>query len=170
VYQFVEREKAHHAITTLCRVLGVSTSGYYGWRHRGPSARAQRDVELSGQIRRIHQESRGTYGAPRIHAELRLGQGIRCSRKRVARLMRQAGLGGLPRRRCQGLTRRDPPHTPYPDLVQRNFMPAAPDRLWVADLTQHATSEGWLYLAVVLVPSLARWWAGPWERVPRRSW
>lgn len=134
----------------LCRVLGVSTSGFYAWRKRGPSSRARQDAELTRRIVRIHQASRGTYGAPRVHAELTLGQGIRCSKKRVARLMRQAGLQGVYRRRLRGCTRRDAARAPYPDLVQRVFAASAPNQLWVADLTQHRTAEGWLYLAVVI--------------------
>ncbi len=134
----------------LCRVLGVSTSGFYAWRKRGPSSRARQDAELTRLIVRIHQASRGTYGAPRVHAELTLGQGIRCSKKRVARLMRQAGLQGVHRRRLRGCTRRDAARAPYPDLVQRVFAASAPNQLWVADLTQHRTAEGWLYLAVVI--------------------
>jgi len=134
----------------LCRVLGASTSGFYAWRKRGPSTRARQDAELTRRIVRIHQTSRGTYGAPRVHAELTLGQGIRCSKKRVARLMRQAGLQGVHRRRLRGCTRRDAARAPYPDLVQRVFAASAPNQLWVADLTQHRTAEGWLYLAVVI--------------------
>ena len=150
MFLFVAKEKACHPIATMCRVLGVSTSGYYAWRKRGPSRRAQRDRELMEYIRHIHQSSRGVYGGPRVHAELRLGYDIRCSRKRVARLMRSAGLTGVHRRRHCGITRRDPARQPYRDLVQRAFMPPAPNRMWVADLTQHATEEGWLYLGVVL--------------------
>src|SRR5690625_2869527 len=134
----------------MCRVLGVSTSGYYAWCRRGPSKREQENVKLTETIRRIHRESRGTYGVPRIHAELTLGQGIRCSKNRVARLMRKAGLKGAHRRRRRGLTRRRPGATPQPDLVHRNFTAAERNRLWVADMTQHKTDEGWLYLAVVV--------------------
>ena len=102
------------------------------------------------RVRTIHQESRGTYGAPRVHAELALGQRIRCSRKRIARLMRLAGLVGVHRRRLRGCTRRDERQEPRPDLVRRDFTASGPNRLWVADLTQHMTGEGWLYLATVL--------------------
>ncbi|MGE5572586.1 MAG: IS3 family transposase [Bacteroidota bacterium] len=101
-------------------------------------------------IIRIHQDSRGTYGAPRVHAELAMGMGIRCSRKRVARLMRQAGLVGVHRRRLRGITRRSPAKEPSPDLVKRDFTPRASNRLWVADMTEHATDDGKLYLAVVI--------------------
>ena len=101
-------------------------------------------------IRAIHRASRGTYGAPRIQAELRLGYGIRCSCKRVARLMREAGLQGISRRRRKGLTRRNPKRPSFPDQVERQFTVQKPNRLWVADITQHKTDEGWLYLAVIL--------------------
>lgn len=134
----------------MCRVLGVSTSGYYAWRSRGPSARAQGDERLLAEIVAIHAQSRGTYGAPRVHAELQLRLHWRCSRKRVTRLMKAAGLAGIHRRRQYGTTRRTPQAEPFPDLVQRQFRPAAPDRIWVNDMTQHRTAEGWLYLSVVL--------------------
>lgn len=134
----------------LCRVLGVSTSGYYAWRKRGTSARARRDAELTELVKQIYEASRGTYGAPRIHAELTMGMGIRCSKKRVARLMRRAGLVGAHRRRRFGITRRNPKKTPAPDLVKRQFTPTGPNGLWVADMTQHVTDEGFLYLAVVI--------------------
>ena len=150
MFLFVTQEKAHHPITRLCRLLGVSTNGYYAWRCRGPSARAQRDAELTARIEHMHHASRGIYGAPRVHAELTLGQGIACSRKRVARLMRAAGLAGIHRRRHHGMTRRDPRRPLVPDRVQRDFTPVAPDLLWVADLIQHRTAEGWLYAGVVL--------------------
>jgi putative transposase len=112
--------------------------------------RAIADAALAEQIRDIHARSRGTYGAPRVHAELRLGLGVRVGRKRVARLMRGAGVVGVHRRRRHGLTRRDPAATSAPDLVERQFTPPATDRLWVADITQQRTDQGWLYLAVVL--------------------
>lgn len=150
MFLFVERERANHSVVTMCRVLGVSTSGYYKWRGQGPSARAREDARLTELIVQIHQDSRGTYGAPRIHAVLALKYGIRCSQKRVARLMRQAGLTGVHRRRLRGCTRRDPARPSYPDLVLRDFTATAPNQLWVADITQHATGEGWLYFAPVI--------------------
>ena len=134
----------------MCRVLGVSPSGYYAWLRRSPSQRLQRDAELLERIKLIHSRSRGIYGAPRIHAELRRQHQTCCSRKRVARLMREAGLVGVHRRRNRGSTRRDPARPSYSDLVKRAFTPSTPDRLWVADITQHKTGEGWLYLAVVI--------------------
>lgn len=133
----------------MCRVLGVSTSGYYAWQHRAPSARAQRDAELTMTIHTIHLESRGTYGAPRVHIEL-AAQGIRVGRKRVARLMRAAGVQGVSPRKWVTTTTRDPEAQPAPDLVQRNFTVDGPDRLWVADITYVPTGTGFLYLAVVL--------------------
>jgi putative transposase len=149
-YEFVEREKATHAVAQLCRVLGVSPSGYWAWRKRQPSPRAQADTALRERIVGIYQTSRGTYGAPRIHAEL-VSAGTRCGRKRVARLMRQAGLVGCHRRRHFQTTQRDPAAEPAPDLVQRAFAASAPNVLWIADITYIPTrDEGFLYLAVIL--------------------
>jgi len=134
-------------VAVACRVLCVSTSGYYEWRGRAPSARALADAELSAQIVEIHTMSRGTYGAPRVHAELRLGRGVRCGRKRVARLMRRASLCGLYRRRGK---RRRPVPAVHDDLVRRRFVADAPDRLWLTDITEHPTREGKVYCAAVL--------------------
>ena len=136
-------------MATLCRLLGVSRSGYYAWRTRPPSARARANQELTRHIREVHEQSRGTYGAPRIWAELR-DRGVVCSRKRVARLLRLAGLQGCHRRKGPAAPRRTPGPPPAPDLVQRQFTAAAPDRLWVADITYVPTWAGFLYLAVVL--------------------
>lgn len=133
----------------MCRLLGVSRSGYYAWRRRPPSARARADQGLSRRIRAIHEQSRGTYGAPRIRAELREA-GVACSRKRVARLLRQAGLQGCHRRTGPRIARRKPDTPAAPDLVRREFAAPAPDRLWVADITYVPTWAGFLYLAVVL--------------------
>lgn len=137
----------------MCKALKVSKSGFYGWRDRTPSARAQADTLLSEKIARIHRDSRETYGAPRIHFELRI-LGVRCARKRVARLMREAGLfgcGGRRRRKARTTLRSQTERIPpAPDLVKRNFTPEAPDRLWVADITYVRTWEGWLYLSFVL--------------------
>jgi putative transposase len=149
-YRLIDAERAHHPVSRLARVLGVARAGYYAWSSRPASARTLADQALTDQIRQIHARSRGTYGAPRVHAELQLGLDIRVGRKRVARLMRDARLQGVHRRRLRGLTRRDPQAAPAPDLVERNFSPPAPDRLWVADITQQRTGDGWLYLAVVL--------------------
>jgi putative transposase len=133
----------------MCRVLGVSPGSYYARQKRAPSARARADAELSRRIVEIHRHSRATYGAPRIHAELR-EQGIRVGCKRVARLMRAAKLYGVSRRNWITTTRRDHQARPAPDLVERNFSAAAPNCLWVADITYIPTWAGFLYLAVVL--------------------
>jgi putative transposase len=133
----------------MCRVLEVSTSGYYAWCQRQPSQRAQADEKLSQRIHEVHEQSKGTYGAPRIHAEL-ADAGVRVGRKRVARLMRAEGLRGVSRRKAPRTTQRKPGARPAPDLVQRIFTVDAPDRLWVADITYVATWAGWLYLAVVV--------------------
>ncbi len=146
----MKQEKANHPVKLMCRILDVSTSGYYKWRKRKESARVKRDSELIECIKQIHKKSRGTYGAPRIHAELKLGKGICCSRKRVARLMRKEGLEGVSRRKNKGCTKRDPVRQSFPDLVNRNFTVNELDQLWVADITQHKTDEGWLYLSKVL--------------------
>jgi putative transposase len=138
-----------HRIATMCRVLGVSPGGFYARRKRPPSARARADAELSARIAEIHRRSRQTYGAPRIHAELK-AQGIGVSCKRVARLMRAASLRGVSRRQWITTTVRDRSSRPAPDLVERNFSAPAPNRLWVADITYIPTWAGFLYLAVVL--------------------
>jgi putative transposase len=144
--------KANQAIwpiATMARLLEVSASGFYAWLGRGPSKRARSDVDLLARIRAIHARSHGTYGMPRIHAELAT-QGVHVGRKRVARLMRIAGLCGVSRRRWITTTRRQPDARPAPDLVQRHFSADAPNQLWVADATYVPTGEGFLYLAVVL--------------------
>lgn len=134
-------------VAVTCRVLCVSTSGYYDWRERPASARAAADTALTAQIQAIHTMSRGSYGVPRVHAELRLGCGVRCGRKRVARLMRSVGLQGIYVRR----RRRGCPAPPvHDDLVRRHFVADAPNRLWLTDITEHPTREGKVYLAAVL--------------------
>ena len=145
----MKANQAAHGIATMCRVLGVSPSGYYAWRSRGPSARARRDEGLREAIRAIHEDSHGTYGVPRMHAEL-AAQGCRVSRKRIARLMREAGLAGVSRRRGTRTTRGDTSPRAAPDRVERHFQADAPNRLWVADITYVATWAGFLYLAIVL--------------------
>jgi putative transposase len=148
-FRLIEQEKAHHAVSHLGRVLGVARAGFYAFKGRPLSARAIADQQLTEQIRTIPSRSRATYGAPRIHAELRLDHGMHVGRKRVARLMRTAGLQGCHRRR-RGLTRRDPTTPPAPDLVGRQFTAERPHGLWVADITYIPTWSGWLYLAVVV--------------------
>ena len=142
--------RATFPLAAMCRVLGLSTSGYYDWLKRPPSARTRRDVELQGKILLIWGGSRETYGCPRIQAELQAA-GERVSRKRVARLMRDLGIQGVTRRRFKtATTKKDAKARPAPDLVNRNFSADGPDLLWVADITQVSTWNGWLYLAVVL--------------------
>jgi putative transposase len=137
-------------VKIMCRVLNVSTSGYYAWCQRQPSARTQADQKLSKRIHEIHEKSKGTYGAPRIHAELADDDGLHVGRKRVARLMQAEGLQGVSRRKAPRTTQRKPGARPAPDLVQRDFSAKAPNCLWVADITYIATWTGWLYLAVVV--------------------
>ncbi len=147
-YRLVRELAADGVVAAVaCRVLAVSTAGYYEWRERAPSARAVADQALSEQIVELHAMSRGSYGAPRVHAELRLGRGVRCGRKRVARLMRSAGLHGIYRRR--GRHARPAPAV-HDDLVRRRFVADALDRLWLTDITEHPTREGKVYCAAVL--------------------
>jgi putative transposase len=148
-YQFIVSEKARYGVARLCRVLGVARSAFYQWRS-GPSARAVADQALTEQIRAIHRQSRGTYGAPRVHADLRHAHGVRIGRKRVARLMQAAGLVGCHRRRRQRLTKPDKAAVPAPDLLGRDFTASVPGSRLVGDITYLPTAEGWLYLASVV--------------------
>jgi putative transposase len=144
----VSENRASYPIAVMCRVLGVSPSGYYAWVKRPASARAVMDDALIAEIRAAHAASKGTYGAPRLQIDL-ADIGIRISRKRVARLMRHAGLAGVSRRRSAITTVRDGARQ-APDLVDRNFTADRPNMLWVADITYIPTWAGFLYLAVVL--------------------
>ena len=128
VFRFIHAEKATHEVKTMCRMLGVSRSGYYAWRSRPPSARSIHDRELTERIKLAHECSRRTYGAPRIWAELR-DDGIRIGRKRVARLMRTQGIQGLCRRRRRRY-RGAPALHPAGDLLRREFRTEAPNRIW----------------------------------------
>ena len=141
--------QARFPIAKVARLLDVSPSGYYAWRDRELSPLQQYDAVLKACISNIHHRSRGTYGAPRIHAEL-AADGIHIGRKRVARLMREMGLAGVSRRKGTRTTRRDHRLRPAPDLVERRFEADAPDRLWVADITYVPTWAGFLLLAVVV--------------------
>lgn len=133
----------------MCRLLEVSASGFYAWKARSMSPHEREDVKLSAKIEAIHRHSYGTYGSPRVHAELHsLGVGV--GRKRVARLMKAHGLRGASRRRFIKTTQRDFQAESAPDLVQRHFAADAPNRLWVADITYLPTWEGFLFLAIVL--------------------
>jgi putative transposase len=153
IFTFIAERCSDLSVTASCRVMKVTTSGLYEWRARqaNPARRTLEDRALTATILEIHRQSRSTYGSPRVHAELRLGAGIRIGRKRVERLRRHAGIEGIyRRRRRRGCTRRDPTATPSDDLVNRAFGVSGPDRLWVSDVTEHPTDTGKVYLAVVL--------------------
>jgi len=145
----VSEHQVYYPVATMCRVLEISTSGYYAWRQRPLSRRAREDARLRARIETIHTESRGTYGSPRVHAEL-AEAGVRISRRRVARLMKQARLEGVSRRRRSRTTRRGTDAQVVPDLVKRNFRAEAANQLWVSDITYVSTWAGFLYLAIVL--------------------
>ncbi len=150
VFEFMSADQATFPIATMARVLGVSEAGYNAWRKRPASKKQEADTTLLKRVRTIHAGSRDTYGAPRMHAELRAG-GEKHGRKRIARLMRAAGLVGASRRRAGvTTTRRDGEARPAPDLVDRKFAVDRPNRLWVADITFVPTASGFLYLSVVL--------------------
>ena len=142
--------QADLSVRTMCRVLGVSASGFYAWRERAPSQRSIANAVMTERIRQIHQDSYESYGMPRVRAEL-IEQGVCISRQRVARLMRQAGIHGISKRRGFTVTtRRDKRQTPAHDLVNRRFHATGPNQLWVADMTYVPTWMGFLYLAVVI--------------------
>ena len=145
----MKQYQAEFPIATMCDVLGVSTSGYYAWLDREPSARDRRDAELTEMIKEIHEESYGTYGSPRVHAELK-ARGEHVGKKRVARLMRACGLRGVSRRKYPRTTVRNERARPAPDLVDRDFEVDEPNELWVADITYVPTTTSFVYLAVVL--------------------
>ena len=140
--------RADFPIAAMCRVLGLSSSGYYAWSQRMPSRRAQSNAAMTRTLRTIHAASRGTYGVPRVHAEL-AADGVRIGRNRIARLMRAADIAGVSRRRFVTTTVRDEGR-PAPDLVERTFVARLPNKLWVADITYIPTWSGFLYLAIVL--------------------
>jgi putative transposase len=150
IYTFIARACTDLPVSACCRVMRVSSSGFYAWQATPVTEKDLDDAYLTNTIVDIWRMSRRSYGSPRVHAELRLGEGIRCSKKRVERLMAQAKVHGIYRRRRRGCTRRDPAAEPADDLVNRAFDPAEPDQLWVMDVTEHPTVEGKVYLAVVL--------------------
>jgi putative transposase len=148
-YRFVAAERAAFPVRALCRLVGVAVSGFYAWLRRGPARRHEEDRRVSGRIEAIFAASRGTYGSPRVHAELR-GDGVPIGRERVARLMREMGLSarrgrGRPPRTTD--SRHDLPIAP--NLLDRNFTAERPDAVWLADLSYIPTGEGWLYLAAI---------------------
>ena len=148
-YALIERRRNHYPVRLMCRLLGVSASGYYAWRTRPESARAQRDRELMPRIRHVHEASKGVYGSPRVHAEL-VAEGVRVGRHKVAQLMRSARLRGCPKRRYRTTTQQDPSHPVANNLLKRNFTADRPNRRWAGDITYIPTRQGWLYLAVVI--------------------
>ncbi len=150
IYRFIVAKKAEHSIKLMCRVLGVSRSGFHAWENRPPSPRALADEALTARIAEIFAGSMKTYGSPRVHAELQLHDGLALGRKRVERLMRLAGIAGQIKLRRGTTTIRVEGVRSAPDLVERDFNPIAVDRLWCADITYIRTWEGWLYLASVM--------------------
>jgi putative transposase len=150
-FQLIDQERAHHAVSRLCSVLNVTRQGYWAWKQRPASRRRLEDERLKRRILAAWTKSDRTYGAPRLHAELRLAGGVKVGKKRVARLMRELEIEGVSRRR--GRVRTTIPDkwaAPAPDLVNRNFTAAGPDETWVADITYVPTHEGWLFLAAVM--------------------
>jgi putative transposase len=148
-YQFIAESEQEYPITTMCRVLEVSVSGYYAWRKRTPSQHRREDAQLAEKVKRAFQDNRCVYGSPRVHAELR-AQGLHCARKRVARLMREQGLFAKRPRHRTVTTTSVPGAQTAPNLLQRDFSADEPNSKWVADTTYIWTAEGWLFLAVVL--------------------
>jgi transposase InsO family protein len=148
-YACIERRRNHYPVRLMCRLLGVSASGYYAWRKRPVSARVQQDRDLLAKIRQVHGASKGVYGSPRIHAEL-VAAGISVGRHKVAQLMRTARLRGCPKRRYRATAKRDPSHAVAHNLLKRDFTADAPNRRWAGDITYIPTRRGWLYLAVVI--------------------
>jgi putative transposase len=151
-FRLVEAERAQHPVSLLCKLLGVTSAGYYAWRRRGPSVRLLGDAELKRMIVSIYDGSLQTYGAPRVHAELADEHGVRVGRKRVARLMRELGIAGVSRRSKSRfkttIPAKDAPAAP--DLVRREFRAPGRDRLWVADIKYVPTWQGYLFLACVI--------------------
>jgi len=153
IYAFIADRCSDLPVDACCRALKVSRSAVYAWRHAqsNPTARMLVDAEMGDLVAKIHDASFGTYGVLRVTAELRLGLGRQVNHKRVERLMRERGLQGVTRRRqAKGCTRSRPDDPRSEDLVHRQFRPAGPDRLWVQDVTQHRSDDGWVYLAVVI--------------------
>lgn len=150
-FALIDEEKSHHGISRMCRVLGVTAAGYYAWKRRPKSARAVQDEYLKNRIVFHHEESRGTYGAPRLLDDL-ADEGIHVSRKRIARLMRELGIAGVSGR--EGTRRRRKStvmeSAAVVDLVRRDFTADEPNQVWFADITYVPTWEGWLFLAVVM--------------------
>lgn len=148
-FAFIEAEKAFYPVLVLCRVMQVGRSGFYAWLRRAPSARTKADTVLQDQIDRAFRGSRGTYGSPRIRAQLN-AEGVKVSKRRVARLMRRRGLCGLRKARFTRTTDSRHKLPIAPNLLARNFTATAPNAVWVTDVTFIWTLQGWLYLAAIL--------------------
>jgi len=148
-YICINRRRSQYPVIMMCRVLKVSRSGYYAWRVRPESQRSKTDRELTRVIRRLHADSDGVYGSPKITADLR-DEGYRHGRHKVARLMRLADLRGCPKRRFTVTTTRDPSHPVAENLLHQDFTAAGPNERWASDITYISTYQGWLYLAVVM--------------------
>jgi putative transposase len=148
-FEFIDAQKAHFPVEFMCEQLEVSRSGFYAWRERPESAHRQEDQKLAEEVAQAHEESRGTYGSPRVHAELR-ARGRKVSRKRVARLMKQQKLEARKKRRSVRTTDSNHRHPVAPNVLERDFSPVQPNSTWATDITYVWTGEGWLYLAVVL--------------------
>ena len=149
MFELVKAEKAHYPVAVLCSVLSVSRSGFYAWEQRPAPARERADAALTLDIRVAHKLGRSTYGSPRVHAELQ-AKGVRVSEKRVARLMREDGLRARQKRRFRRTTDSNHSDPIAPNVLKRDFEPAAPNQSWATDVTYVHTAEGWLYLAVML--------------------
>lgn len=148
-FRFIHEHRGRFEVSRMCRVLRVSRSGYYSWHVRPESPRSLENRRLLGRIREAHEGSRGTYGSPRVHAELR-AYGERCGRNRIARLMRLNGIQARSRRKFRATTDSKHNHPVAENRLNREFSVPAPDRVWVGDITYAWTREGWLYLAVVI--------------------
>ena len=148
-YACIDRSRDHYPVRMMCRLLRVSPSGYYAWRRRPESPRITSDRHLMAEIRRVHQDSNGVYGSPRVHAEL-IANGVSVGRHKVARLMRLARLRGCPKRRFRVTTQRDPSHLVAKNLLKQDFAADAPNKRWAADITYIPTHQGWTYLATVM--------------------
>jgi putative transposase len=156
-FQLIDQERAHHAVSRLCSVLNVTRQGYWAWKHRPVSRRRVEDELLKQLIGQAWRASEETYGAPRLHAELRLAGGVRVGKKGVARLMRELEIQGVSRRRGRVRTTTPDKRTPpAPDLVNRGFHAKRPDQTWVADVTYVPTHEGWLFLLAAVMDLYSR--------------
>jgi len=149
MFSLIAAEKANFPVSVMCRTLAVNRTSFHDWERRAPSDRTLGDAWLTERIKEIHATSDGTYGSRRVHAELRLADGVAVGRKRVERLMKAAGISGVLPRKRRRTTVRLPGVRVAPDLLERDFSPDAPNQTWSADITYISTWEGFLYLAHV---------------------